>query len=119
MKKIEKSIEIQKRLFVLLAIFSINSATADSVVGMCNKSDKICSCAATKLKPEVGDKDYDLYETIGAAYIANKNKGMGPGDAWDAAVKAEADKRGGGFTKTLSKTNSIGTAHRSAIKSCE
>ena len=92
---------------------------ADSVMDMCNKSDKICSCAATKLKSEVGDKDYVLYETIGSAYNTNKNKGMGLADAWDAAVKAEADKRGGGFTKTLSKTNSIGSAHRSAIKSCE
>ena len=119
MKKIEKSIEIQKRLFVLLAIFSINSATADSVDDMCTKSDKICACAANKLKAEVGETDYGLYETIGAAYIANKSKGMAMGDAWDAAVKAEAGKRSSTFSKTLSKTNSIGTAHRSAIKSCE
>lgn len=69
-----------KKIMYLL-LFFISSAMADSVVDMCNKSDKICSCAA--------------------------------------AVKAEADKRGGGFTKTLSRTNTIGAAHRSAIKSCE
>ena len=106
-------------LFTVMVVFSISSAMADSVVNMCSKSDKICACAANKLKSEVGSDDYDLYETIGAVYITNKAKSMGPGDAWDAAVKAEAGKRGSTFTQTLSTTNSIGNAHRKAIKSCE
>lgn len=110
---------MQKILFTVIAIFSISSAMADSVLEMCTKSDKICACAASKLKSEVGDDDYGLYEAIGAAYIDNKANGMGLGDAWDAAVKAEASKRSGSFTKTLSMTNSIGSAHRKVIKSCE
>ena len=85
---------------------------------MCSKSEKICSCASSKLKAEVGDKDYGLYQAVGDAYIANKGKGMGPGDAWDAAVKAEANKRGSNFTRTLSKTNKLGNLHRKAIKTC-
>ena len=110
---------MKKILFTVVAVFSISSAMADSVEDMCSGSDKVCACAASKLKSEIGDDDYGLYEAIGTAYIANKAKGMGLGDAWDAAVKAEASKRGDGFTKTLSKTNSIGSAHSKAIKSCE
>jgi hypothetical protein len=110
---------MQKILFTVVAVFSISSAMADSVEDMCSGSDKICACAASKLKSEVGDDDYGLYEAIGTAYIANKAKGMGIGNAWDAAVKAEANKRGSSFVKTLSKTNSLGSAHRKAIKSCE
>ena len=106
-------------LFTVMVVFSISSAMADSVVNMCSKSEKICACAANKLKSDVGGDDYALYETIGAAYIANKTRGMGLGDAWDAAVKAEAGKRNSTFTKTLSKTNAIGNTHRKAIKSCE
>ncbi len=103
---------------LLLAVFFSGNAMADSVKDMCGESDKICTCAATKLKSDVGDEDYSLYEVIGAAYIANQAKGMGIGDAWDASVKAEASKRGSSFTKILNKTNSIGSAHRKAITSC-
>lgn len=103
----------------LFLIFTISNAAADSVDDMCDMSDKICACATSKLKSEVSDEDYALYQAIGAAYISNQSQGMAMGDAWDAAVKAEAGKRGSTFTKILSKTNSIGNAHRKAIASCE
>lgn len=101
-----------------MATFSVVSATADSVEDMCQQPDEICVCAARQLKSEMGNDNYDLYETIGVAYIANKANGMNMGDAWDAAVKAEANKRGTGFAKTLKQTNAIGKAHRKAINSC-
>lgn len=107
-----------KKIICLFLVFCTVSAKADSVRDMCSDSDKICACAASQLKSEVGDDDYSLYEAIGAAYIANQAKGLAMGDAWDAAVKAEANKHGSSFIKTLSKTNSIGNAHRKAIKSC-
>ncbi|MEA1888701.1 MAG: hypothetical protein U9N50_02815 [Pseudomonadota bacterium] len=107
-----------KIVTLLLAVLFCGNAMADSVKDMCSDSDKICACAASKLKSEVGDDDYSLYEAIGAAYIANQAKGMGMGDAWDAAVKAEANKHGSSFAKTLKKTNSIGNVHRKAIKTC-
>ncbi len=110
---------MKKTIILVISIFCINSAIADSVVDMCSKSDKICACAADLLKSQVGDDDYVLYETIGVAYIANQAKGMKRGDAWDAAVKVEATKRGSTSTKILSKTNSIGRAHNKAIKSCK
>ena len=109
---------MKKTIFLVITIFCINSANADSVVDMCSKSDKICACAASQLKEEVGTDDYALYEAIGADYIANQAKGMNRGDAWDAAVKVEASKRDSTSTKILSKTNSIGRAHSKAIKSC-
>jgi len=104
---------------IYLLLFCISSAMADSVVDMCSKSDKICTCAASQLKEGVGVDDYALYEAIGTAYIANQAKGMNRGDAWDAAVKVEATKRGTTSTKILSNTNSIGRAHNKAIKSCK
>ena len=110
---------MQKLLIPILALFFSCSAIADSVVDMCSKSDKICACAADLLKSEVGGDDYALYETIGAAYIANQAKGMNRGDAWDAAVKVEATSRSTTSTKILNKTNSIGMTHNKAIKSCK
>ena len=106
-----------------LPIFSVGmlyvaSVHADSVNDMCKKTDEVCSCAANQLKSEVGDEKYGLYEAIGAVYIANKSSGMNMGDAWDAAVKGEAGKRGKGFTETLNLTNEIGKTHRKAIKDC-
>ena len=109
---------MKKTIFLVIGIFCINSASADSVVDMCSKSDKICACAASQLKQDVGADDYALYEAIGADYITNQAKGMDMGSAWDAAVKVEATKRGSTSTKILSKTNSIGRAHNKAIKSC-
>jgi hypothetical protein len=97
---------------------SISSATADSVEDMCHKSSEECACAAKQLKSEVGDDDYALYEAVGAAYIANQASGMGMGEAWDAAVKAESSQRGWRFREALSKTNAIGKAHRKAIEAC-
>ena len=109
---------MKKRFILFITVFCINSAIADSVVDMCSKSDKICACAASQLKQDIGTDDYTLYEAIGADYIANQAKGMDRGSAWDAAVKVEATKRGSTPTKILSKTNSIGRAHNKSIKSC-
>ena len=110
---------MQKLLITVLALFFSYSAMADSVVDMCRDSDKICACASDLLKSDIGDDDYALYETIGAAYMANQAKGMNMGDAWDAAVKVEATSRGTTSTKILNKTNSIGRAHNNAIKACK
>ena len=94
------------------------SAYADSVNDMCKKADEVCACAASQLKKDIGNDSYELYEAVGAAYIAKQSKGMKMGDAWDAAVKTEANKRGTGFTQILSQTNAIGKTHRNAIKGC-
>lgn len=107
-----------KRILFILVIFSSGNVMADSVVDMCRDSDTICACAAGKLRSEVNDDDYNLYETIGAAYITNKSNGMATGDAWDAAVNVAADEHGSSYYKILNKTNSIGKAHRKAISTC-
>lgn len=102
---------------VLIAL-GVSSATADSVEDMCHKSNKICACAAGQLKSDVGDDDYSLYEAVGAAYLANQASGMKMEEAWDAAVRAEASRRGVGFFDILGRTNAVGKAHRKAIKAC-
>jgi hypothetical protein len=103
---------------VTTSLLGVVNAAADSVEDMCKQTDEICACTARKLKSEVGNDKYDLYETIGVAYMANLIKGMNRGDAWDAAVRAESNKRGTDFAELLMQTNAIGQAHRKAMKSC-
>lgn len=102
-----------------LLSLSAGNVGADGVNDMCVDSAEICECAARKLKAEVGDNAYALYETIGRVYLVNKNTDMNMVEAWDAAVKSEADKQGESFIDTLSKTNTIGSAHREAIEACK
>lgn len=102
-----------------LLSLSAGNVGADGVNDMCVDSAEICECAARKLKAEVGDNAYALYEAIGRVYLVNKNTDMNMVEAWDAAVKSEADKQGESFIDTLSKTNTIGSAHREAIEACK
>jgi hypothetical protein len=44
--------------------------------------------------------------------------GEGRVDAWMAASRAEATKRGIGNVTLMGRTNEIGDAHRLAIKDC-
>ena len=99
-------------------LMSVPVANADSVLDMCGKSAKVCECAASQFKADVGDSSYALYQAVGAAYLANKATGMGRGDAWDAAVRGEAKNRGESFSGLLQQTNSLGKAHRKTIKGC-
>jgi hypothetical protein len=104
---------------VTLLSMSASNVDADGVNDMCVDSAEICECAARKLKTEVGDKAYALYEAIGSVYLVNKNTDMNMVEAWDAAVKSAANKRGESFIDTLSETNTIGSAHREAIETCK
>jgi len=104
-----------------MALLSLgaSNANADGVHDMCVDSAKICECAARKLNAEVGDASYALYEVIGTDYLVNKQTDMNMVEAWDAAVKSAAARKGEGFTDTLNKTNKIGSAHRDAIEACK
>lgn len=102
----------------IVATLNMSVAGADSVIDMCSKSAKICECAASQFRKDAGDSSYGLYQAVGAAYIVNQTAGMGMGDAWDAAVRAEAKKRGESFSAVLKQTNALGKAHRKAIKNC-
>ena len=115
-----------KRSFLDMAVWlaflpASGSALADSVEAMCldaKKAPEVCDCAAMRLAAEVGETDYALYEAVGAAYRDNLAAGAGPGDAWDAAVKAAAHRNGTGATAILQRTNGVGRAHRQAMKDC-
>lgn len=102
----------------IVATLNMPVAGADSVIDMCSKSANICECAASQFRKDAGDSSYGLYQEVGAAYIVNQAAGMGMGDAWDAAVRAEAKKRGESFSAVLKQTNALGKAHRKAIKNC-
>ena len=99
-------------------VLVVTPATADSVEAMCKASKEVCACVADRLKSAVGDEDYALYEAVGTDYAANKAKGMDMADAWDAAVRVAAGKRGESFVTMLTKTNAIGKTHRDAMKDC-
>ncbi len=101
----------------LLGLFA-NNAFADAVHDMCADPDRVCRCAASQLRAEVGDQDYALYEAISSAYLSNKNTGMNMVEAWDAAVKAESERQTNSFVDTLNRSNKIGRAHRKAIAAC-
>ena len=104
---------------VFLLGLSAGNLNADGVNDMCVDSDKICECAARKLNTEVGQDAYALYEAVGAAYLVNKDTQMNMVEAWDAAVKAAAEKQGQNFSDVLSKTNKIGSTHREFIEACK
>jgi len=111
------------RLMVIAAMVALGTtpAMADSVQDTClnmNKSEQVCQCAVEQLKEQLGDKDYVLYEGIGADYTANLGEGMARSDAWDAAVKKEAANLGVTFITLLKRTNTMGAAHGKAIKDC-
>jgi hypothetical protein len=86
---------------------------------MCSKSAEVCACATEQFRESVSADDYKTYENVGASYLANKAKGVGMGEAWDTAVKAEAAKQGKSFSALMTETNELGKAHRKAIKGCK
>jgi len=104
---------------IALVGFFANNVFADAVHDMCADPDKVCKCAASQLKAEVGEQDYVLYEAISAAYLSNKNGGMNMVEAWDAAIKAESERQTKSFVDTLKRTNKIGSTHREAITTCK
>ncbi len=96
-------------------------AANDGVMDMCldtGKPAELCECASEKLKADQGDDAYALYAGIGSRYLEAKAAGTPMGDAWDDAVRSEAEKGGRGFTTVLTQTNKLGKAHRQAMKAC-
>lgn len=96
------------------------AVSGDGVSDMCLElaAEPVCACASEALRAEVGEEDYGLYEAIGADYMARMAAGEARADAWtDASQKVAADR--GIDRSTLSRTNTIGRAHRDAIRECE
>lgn len=106
---------------LLAAGLAPNFALAqDAVTAMCMEHDTeaVCNCASKALRNEIGAEDYAIYEAIGENYLSRMENGEGRVDAWMAASRTEAEKRGIGSTALMARTNEIGNAHRAAIKSC-
>ena len=110
-----------------LGIWSLTLATiptailaADAVHDMCMEldSEEVCTCASEALLASIGEEDYAIYEAIGQDYLERLEAGEGRVDAWMAASRTEADRRGLGNVALMGRTNEIGNAHRAAIKDC-
>ena len=111
------------RIMSIVTVAALGAATAmaDSVEDMCldmKNTEQVCRCAAERLKAQVGEEDYALYESIGADYIVNQGAGMGRSDAWDDAVNKESGKLGVSSNSVLNRTNKLGAAHSKVIKDC-
>jgi hypothetical protein len=107
----------------LLLQFIPYQATAadDAITNMCldsGVSDVGCNCSTEKLTTMVTSEQLELYNEVGIEYRMLQQQGMGRGDAWDAAVKKAAQRRGVGTTTILKDTNAVGRAHSDAMKTC-
>jgi len=92
----------------------------DAVIGMCAGlgTPEACHCAADRLRAEIGEADYTLYEAIGADYLSRLAAGEGRATAWDAALEGVAAKNGQQRRPLMDRMNEIGSAHSAAIKTC-
>lgn len=107
----------------LILQFDPNRAIAadNAVTGMCLDSGISvigCNCSNEKLALKVTPEQFELYNEVGVEYRKLQQQGMDRVDAWDAAVKKSAKKRGVGTTAILKDTNAVGRAHRDAMKAC-
>jgi hypothetical protein len=106
--------------FSLAGIIPAGASAGDAVVAMCMERDEeaVCNCASEALLEQIGEEDYAIYEAIGEDYLARLEAGEGRVDAWMAASRTEAGKRGLGNVALMGRTNEIGNVHRAAIKDC-
>lgn len=120
----ETVLRTQLKIFgglLLAAGLVANFALAEgAVTAMCmeRETEEVCTCASEALRTEIGPEDYAIYAAIGEDYLARMENGEGRVDAWMAAVRAEAERRGIGSVALMGRTNEIGNSHRAAIKSC-
>ena len=103
-----------------LGILPSTMLADDAVLFMCMEldSEEVCTCASKALMANIGEEDYAIYEAIGQDYLERLEAGEGRVDAWMAASRTEADKRGLGSVALMGRTNEIGKVHRTAIKDC-
>lgn len=117
-----------KRALSLLGLFALalfgtaRADAGDAVEAMCldlDRSAAVCKCAAKRLRAEVGEDDYALYEAVGRIYRRQLEQGKGRGDAWNTGVGVAASERDMGRTAILQRTNAVARTHRKAIKACQ
>lgn len=105
-----------------VAALMVAPAAADPLYDMCMKpgthGPELCDCVVTGLDQGLSGADHALYSAIAAGYLDGLGRGLGRADAWDAAVQAEARRRGTSYPALLGAANAIGNTHRDIARRC-
>lgn len=115
------SVEILSLALLLQFLPGQATAADDAITNMCldsGVSNAGCKCSTEKLTSMITSEQLELYNEVGMEYRKLQQQGIDRGDAWDEAVKKAAGKRGTAKTAILKETNTIGSAHRDAMKAC-
>lgn len=111
-----------RRAILAVAALMASPAAADPIRDMCMKpgnfGPELCDCVVSGLDAQLSPADRDLYSAVAAGYLDSLAKGLGRADAWDAAVQAEAARRGTTYPALLGATNAIGKTHRDIARRC-
>ncbi|MFX0545266.1 hypothetical protein ACEWPL_006930 [Roseovarius sp. S1116L3] len=111
-------------ILISLLLFALygGAASADGMAMCLDKSGTTqaqCACAESALTQEIGAEEAEVYDRVGTRYLESRAAGQSMGDAWDAAIAANAAEIGTGRIALLIRMNAAGKAHRDAIKACE
>ena len=113
---------MRRSLILAAAALLASPAAADPIWDMCMKpgdyGPELCDCVVSGLHTQLGPADRDLYSAVAAGYLDGLAKGLNRADAWDAAVQAEAARRGTTYPALLGTTNAIGKTHRDVARGC-
>ena len=105
-----------------LTALAATQAAADPIRDMCMKpgtyGPELCDCVVTGLDAELSPADRALYAAVAQGYLDGLGRGLARPDAWDAAVQAEAQRRGTAYPSLLGATNAIGRTHREIERRC-
>ena len=112
---------IASRTTMILFVLA-SPAVAGEFADVCLERDKLsgdaCQCIEDGLMSALGEEDAGIYLRVSLRYFDIVDAGASRGDAWDTAVREEAERLGIGFTELLSRTNEMGTTHRDIHQSC-
>ena len=110
------------RRLILAAALVSTPAAADPIYDICMKpgthGPELCDCVVSGLDRALSSADRALYAAVAAGYLDGLASGLGRAAAWDAAVQAEAERRGTSYPALLGATNAIGETQREIQQRC-
>jgi hypothetical protein len=101
------------------------ASSSDAITALCvsyGDDQALCECATEDFR--ASNEDADTYAAIAARFLADTEEGKSIADRWQDAVDvvlADYSRKSTGLERTtdqLKLSNSLGRAHREAIKSC-
>ena len=110
------------RRLILAAALAATPAAADPIYDMCMKpgthGPELCDCVVSGLDRALSADDRALYAAVATAYLNGLGRGLDRAGAWDAAVQAEAGRRGTSYPALLGATNAIVETQREIQQRC-